>query len=79
MFRPPPMRPMQPPMGMRMPPGPNNMMPRLRMPPGPPPGLPPRMMHSRMHPPQQQQVCHRFAYEMFTFDLNFFFFKICRI
>lgn len=55
MFRPPPMRHGMPghnPMGMRMS-GP--MMPRLRMPPGPPPGLPPRMMqHHNMHRPQQQ-------------------------
>lgn len=55
MFRPPPMRHGMPghnPMGMRMP---GSMMPRLRMPPGPPPGLPPRMMqHHNMHRPQQQ-------------------------
>lgn len=40
-----------------------NMMPRFRMPPGPPPGAPPnRLMHPHhnkfgpQHPPQQQQV-----------------------
>lgn len=61
MFRP-PMRPNLQQLGMRMP----NMIPRLRMPPGPPPGLPPaRLMHphhNKFHPQQQQQQVRIISY-----------------
>lgn len=64
MFRP-PMRPNLP-MGMRMP----NMVPRLRMPPAPPPGLPnPRLMHPHKQFNQQVSIqttstfCHIFLEE----------------
>lgn len=54
MFRPPP-RPGLQTLGIRMPPG----MQRIRMPPGPPPGLPPsRLMHGHHKPPHAQNPIH---------------------
>lgn len=48
MYRPPPIRPGHPGMGLRLPPA----MPRMRMPPGPPTSMPPnRMMHGHHKPP----------------------------
>ncbi|XP_066992158.1 WW domain-binding protein 11 isoform X2 [Anabrus simplex] len=66
MFRPPPLRPGIPPLGIRLPPGPPpgrpglppgpppGLPPRLgmRLPPGPPPGIPPRMLRLPGPPPR---------------------------